>query len=271
MDDTGQVDLTGLVLRDGVVARASGHVLAIDGAVWFQPPMARTLARIHPPPPPAKNKYAVRTHGVDLDRLDRTERHDDGIVEGWATLTGRWRQGELHVESQTAPTARDRMVPWTNPPCPPPEGGWPTVPVHPPMTRANPPVRPPNHDEWPALTITSVTVFSPSATQPVLVVAAEDPELAERALRPKLGAGLCVVSSRCSRAEIDRTRQRLHAEMMSHRWPVTSFGSSSSADGQPTVRATFVRIDPEIAEWAQTVPDGLLDLEIWISPLRTMS
>lgn len=264
------MDLTGLVLREGVAARASGHVLAIDGAVWFEPPMARTLPRIHPPRPPAKNEYAVRAHGVDLDRLDRTKRHDGGIVEGWATLTGNWRHGGLHVESQTAPSGRDRRVSWTDPPCRPPEGGWPTVPVHPPMTSANPPVWPPSRDEWPALTITSITCFRPSATQPVSVVAAEDPELAERALRPKLGAGLCVVRSRYSGDEIDSTRQRLHEEMMSHRWPITSFGSSSSADGQPTVHARFVRIEPEVAAWAETVPDGLLDLEVWLSPFRTV-
>jgi hypothetical protein len=262
------VDLTGLVMRDGVVARASGRVLVIDGTVWFERPGARTLPLTSRPRPPHPGRYAVRAHGVNLDRLDRAVRHEGGIFEGWTTVTGTWRRHELHVSDQTSISVRDaRTDRWTTPPCPPPAAGWPTAPVYGGMSAANLPARPPEADEQRRLTITQLTQFRPHATQPVLVVAAEDPERAERALRPTFGAALCVVPSRYRQQEIDETLQRLRDEMSSHRWPMTSNGRSAGDDGQPTVVATFAWIEPEVAEWAATVPDGLLDLDVWLTPV----
>jgi len=55
--------------------------------------------------------------------------------------------------------------------------------------------------------------------------------------------------------------------MSSRRWPMTSNGRSASHDGQPTVTAQFAWIEPEVAQWATTVPDGLLDLEVWLTPV----
>jgi hypothetical protein len=137
LDDTGRVDLTGWVMRDGVVARASGRVLVIDGTVWFEMPLPAIA--IWPPLPPRQGPHAVRAHGVDLDRLDHAKHHDGGILEGWTTLTGTWRQGELHVRDQTStPPAQGWTNPWTTPPCPPPATGWPTVPIHGPHNGGQP-------------------------------------------------------------------------------------------------------------------------------------
>lgn len=266
--DTGRVDLTGLVMREGVVARASGRVLVTDGTAWFEPPLAQALPAIFPPPPPSKSRYAVRVHGVDLGRLDRAKQHDGGILEGWTTLTGVWRQRELHVHAQTPHEPKTWTDRWTIPPCPPPATGWPTAPIHGPMAAANLPVRPPQPDEQAELTITQLTVFRPHPAQPVLVVAAEDPERAEQALRPRIGAALCVVRSRYSRNQVEETQRLLRNEMSSHRWLITSTGRSAGHDGQPTVTATFVWIEPEVAQWATTVPDGLLDLEVWLRPVE---
>jgi hypothetical protein len=120
------VELSGLVLRDGVVARASGRVLAIDGTVWFERPLPR-FATGRFPQPPHPSRYAVRASGVDLDRLDRRTSYEGGVVEGWATLAGTWRQRELHVTAQTAaPGSRTWTNPWTRPPCPEPATGWPS-------------------------------------------------------------------------------------------------------------------------------------------------
>lgn len=268
--DTGQVDLTGLVMREGVVARAAGLVLVIDGTVWFERPLPRPLMARFPPRPPARGPHAIRAYGVDLDRLDRTKRYDGGVLEGWTTLTGTWRQDGLHVDAQTSaprPSGRTNRW-WTTPPCPPPPDGWPTAPVYGGMSSANLPQRPPQPDEQAALTITQQTVFRPHETRPVLVVAAEDPERAERALRPTFGAALCIVPSRYSRQEIDDTLGRLRDEQSARRWRLTSNGRSAGEDGQPTVVAQFAWIEPDVAEWAATVPDGLLDLDVWLTPVE---
>lgn len=246
-------------MREGVVARASGRVLVIDGIVWFERPGPVALPWTSRPRPPRPGRYAVRAHGIDLDRLDRVQRHDDGTLEGWTTVTGTWRHRELHVSAQTSTPQRGAWTNrWTTPPCPPPAGGWPT---------ADLPARSPQPDEQTRLTITQVTVFRPHETQQVLVVAAEDVERVERALRPTFGAALCVVPSRYRRHEVDETLRRLRDEMSSHHWPMTSNGRSAGDDGQPTVIATFAWIEPEVARWAATVPGGLLDLDVWLTPV----
>jgi hypothetical protein len=256
-------------MRDGVTAQASGRVLVIDGAVWFEWPLPQALPLIIPQPAPDKGPYAVRAHGVDVDHLDRrVEYGTDGVIEGWTTLAGTWRDRELHVHTQSSmPALEARLGRWTTPPCPPPVGGWPTVPIIRPMTAANLPAQPPQPHEWAALTITQVTHFRPHPTQPVLVVAAEDPERAERALRPRFGAALCVVASRYRQYEVAATVLRLRNELSAHRWPMTSTGRAASNDGQPTVTAHFAWIEHEVAEWAATAPDGLLDLDVWLTPV----
>lgn len=132
------------------------------------------------------------------------------------------------------------------------------------MSTANLPVRPPAPAEQAELTITQISVFHPHPTQPVLVVAAEDPDRVERALRPTFGSALCVVPSRYSREEIDRTLRQLREQQF---WPMSASGRSAGEDGQATVTATFAWIEPEVADWAETVPDGLLDLDVWLTPV----
>jgi hypothetical protein len=70
---------------------------------------------------------AVRVAGADFGAVAaRFEK--DGLVEGWATVTGTWSGEQLRAERQDvpvrAPAARAR---WVTRPCPPPEGGWPAT------------------------------------------------------------------------------------------------------------------------------------------------
>jgi hypothetical protein len=261
------MDLTGWVIRDGSVASASGRVLVVDGAVWFEGPHVRVMPSVFPRSAAGKGPYAVRAHGVAVDRLDRRAQYPDGTVDGWTTLTGTWQDRELHVHSQASPSDREVSAHRpTVPPCPAPSGGWPTSAIVRPMTAANLPARPPRPDEWAELTITQVTQFHPDPAQPVLVVAAGDPERVERALRRRFGASLCVVASRYRQEEIDAAVDRLREEMSSRRWPITMTGRGASSAGQATVTARFAWIEPEVAEWAATVPDGLLDVDVWLRP-----
>jgi hypothetical protein len=194
-------------------------------------------------------------HGVDLDRLDRWEQLDT-VLTGWTTLTGTWRERELHVRSQTAWQPPARQDPWTVPPCPPPPEGW--------LSGPQPPA--PRRADWPALTITQVTNFHPEPDRNVLVVAAEDPERAEQALRPTLDAALCVVRSRHTQAQIDAAWQRIHAEALAGRWLIGTHGHSATEDGQHQLTAQFAWLLPEVAEWATTVPEGLLAADVWLTP-----
>ncbi|WP_329048579.1 hypothetical protein OG738_39005 [Amycolatopsis sp. NBC_01488] len=55
---------------------------------------------------------------------------------------------------------------------------------------------------------------------------------------------------------------------VTRRWPMTSTGQSAGGDGQPTVKAEFAWIEPEVARWAATVPEGLLDADVWLTPVE---
>ncbi|MFJ1761338.1 hypothetical protein ACIOD2_13525 [Amycolatopsis sp. NPDC088138] len=268
------MDLNPWVVRDGVLVRAAGRVLVIDGETWFERPPWRAMPMTRPRRAPRPGAHALRVHGVDVDRLDRLDEYPGGVVEGWATLTATWRHGELHTQAQepmstSAPDAEAGR--WTSPPCPPPVGGWPVVPLVGPTTAANLTASPPPQDRWAELTITQITQFRPHPAQPVLVVAAEDPERAERALRPTFGASLCVVGSRYRQRDIDAAQDRLRQELPARRWRLTSTGRSAGDDGQPTVTAEFAWIEAEVARWATTVPDGLLDADVWLTPIAASS
>ncbi|MEV6644533.1 hypothetical protein [Amycolatopsis sp. NPDC051371] len=264
------MNLNEWVMRDGVVVRATGRVLVIDRAMWFERPSPRAMPLIHPRSAPHAGRYALRAHAVDIHRLDRREDYPGGVVEGWTTLTATWRHGELHAHAQDpAPTPDGEPNRWTSPPCPPPAAGWPAAPVKDCTVPVNLLTSPPRQEEWAELTITQITQFHPHPTQPVLVVAAEDPGHAERALRPAFGASLCVVASRYRRQDIDAAQSRLRQELSARRWPITSTGRSAGDDGQPTVSAQFAWIESEIARWAATLPDGLLDADVWLTPTTT--
>jgi hypothetical protein len=258
--DTGWMDLSGLIVREGAVARATGRVLEVEGEVWFERPEPVPL--VWPPRPPRPGRFAVRAHGVDLDRLDRRQQHATGI-EGWTTLTGTWQSQRLRVRTQTSWQPPDsRRGRRTDPPCAPPPQGWPRNGEH-----GNPMPSAPPDDEWEALSIMQVAWFHPAGAGPVLVVSAEDPARVERLLRPEFGAALCVVPSRYTRQQIEGVARRLRVEGESRRWLISMHGSGVGGDGQPRLTVELARVVPAMAEWAATVPDGLLAVDVWLAPV----
>lgn len=220
---------------------------------------------IRPRPTPRPGGFAVRAHGVDLNRLDRREQHED-VLEGWTTLTGYWRRHQLYVQTQTpwrSPTISQPNR-WTTPPCTPPPHGWPDL-----GERANLEPSPPSPDQWQALTITQITQFRPGPTQAVLVVAAEEPERVERVLRPSFGDALCVVPSRYTWRQIDEAAHGLRLAHTSHQWPISRHGRGASDDGQAQLAVTLAWMVPEMIVWAAPVPTGLLAPDVWLTPVDT--
>ena len=251
------MDLSGLLVAEGATAQASGRVLVTDGVTWFERPAPMAMVAIHPPPAPRPGRHAVRAHGVDLAALDRAEEYR-GVLTGWATLTGTWRGHELHVRHQAPPVEPPNPTDrWHTPPCAPPPQGWPEL-----DSIGNPAERPPPSDQWPTLTITTVTLFRVDATHGVYVVAAEDPDRATQAV----GDRMCVVRSRYSRHQLDQAGSRLHEEMRSGGWQLTSHGETSTADGQPQLVVGLPWVVPELVEWAATLPDEILDVDVWLTP-----
>ena len=252
------MDWESLVLRDGDRVEAWGRLVRTREGDFFDPPGVPVPAiltpRVWPP-----TGFGLRVLGADFDAVERRKQYE-GDVEGTATLTGHWRGGDLHVESQTPQRLGERgqaCAAWDTPPCPPPAGGWP-------------------HDKRDARlrfdlkglevsgAAVEATVFHPSHTQTVLVVAAADPAAVEAVLRPQLGTRLCVVPARCTRAQVAAARATLDRRMSDYMiWEI--YGTADE-QGQPVVNASLTRITPALAHWLTTQPDGLVHIDAWLTP-----
>lgn len=221
------MDLDALVLREGDEVAAYGRLVMDDSGTWLDPPLpVPAMFRLNPPVAKPSGS-AVRLRGADLDAVEhRYERN--GVVEGWATVTGLWRGGEVDVTGQSQPIRLPggQQPRWRDPPCPAPAGGWPQGPSDLNLGVVA-------GDVGRSSVVVTMTTFRPSDTQAVLVVAAADVAAVEAGLRPWLGKRLCVIASRHSRLELDETSRSLRAAGMSGRcmrWakPQMSSGSRSS-------------------------------------------
>lgn len=253
------MDVAGLVVNEGSRAVATGRLVRDSRGDWFEPalPVAEpggVPRRVRP-----VWKGAVRVAGADFDAV--AGRFDqDGAVEGWAAVTGAWSGGQLVVERQDPPARQPPpRARWVSPPCPPPEGGWPEVP----------------RDGDIELTYdlgdladtgaaTAITLFHPGESQPVLVAAAADVAAVEARLRPQLGGSLCVVPSRWSKRQLDDVHAHLRQRF--DRWNLYQLGPRHADDGQAQIAARLVRVLPQIATWAASLPPGILALEPWLAP-----
>jgi hypothetical protein len=256
--DTGEVDLRPLMLREGCPVSASGRVIAIDDQVWFEPPLPVRLVGYAPghEPAPTWSGLGVRVRGVDLDDLDR-RRLKDGALEGWAQLIGHWTGAELAVDEQDAPSWPVRPGPrWDSPPCEPPTGGWP-------HGRREENLEPPPELEGDAAVV-GVAMARPSPTQVVLVVVSTEPDRTRGQLGARYQSRLCVVASRWTRAQVQGVQAQLEARMGG--WQVYQTGQTVGEDFQIRFEVEAVQVVAKFAEWASTVPDGLLQLQAWLFP-----
>jgi len=245
-------------VEEGGRATATGCLVRDDQGDWFQPGgrfTAFSAFRLRP-----LWRGAVRVTGADFGGLERRV-EAGGHVQGWATLTGTWNGGQLQVEEQSAPVSPAAAHPrWETPPCPTPPGGWPTV-----TRRGAVELAYDLGDLAESGAAVAATLFRPAEDHAVLVVAAADPATVEAWLRPQLGRALCVVPSRWTKNHLDSVRRHLGEQFES--WHLLQLGPVHGEDGQPYIAASLARVRPEIADWAATLPSGILTLTPWLTPL----
>lgn len=253
------MDVAGLLLGEDDRCVAFGRVVGVAGRTTFEPPLFMALPNhwTEQAPAPRPSGLGVAVDGVDSTRLlDRREK--DGAWEGWATLTGHWRQGGLAVVDQRLerPVAPVHDQRWVLPPCPQPEQGWPIgEDVHVPAAYE---------------TLKSsgaavhATVFRPTARSAVLVVAAADPATVTGELAPLLGDRLCVVTSRYTSVEVDTVRHQIMAEFAS--WQAYGSGTTTDVQGQPVLTLDVVRVFPDLVDRARHWPPRLVAVNAWLAP-----
>ena len=115
----------------------------------------------------------------------------------------------------------------------------------------------------------SVVMFRPSDDQVVLVVASNEPERTEAQLRPQLGARLCIVPSRWSRQQLDAVRSDLHDQW--REWRLDLMFGHHDDRAQASVRVELMWITAELADWADSLPDGLLTLVPSLAPASAVT
>ncbi|GAA1129562.1 hypothetical protein GCM10009630_29340 [Kribbella jejuensis] len=263
-----------LVFRAGDRVRTFGRFVSGADGDWLD------VQRVHDlmiKPPGWKSDLSIRLIGADAAAVP--SEFGPNQVPGHIKVVGRWhapapgvqvRLGDesIEVETQTPEGRRPRpRADRTRPPCPPPSGGWPQNVTwhegwpHSPVSHLDLDIR----DLESSGAIVHRVIFRPSEDQEVLVVAATDVEAVTRALSPSLPNQLCVVQSRFTRAQLDEVGDVLHAHFQE--WRLESFGTGNSdAQGQPFARAEPVRVTPELAAWADTLPHGVLLLDPTITP-----
>jgi hypothetical protein len=252
------MDADRLVVRDGDRASATGRLVRNDLGDWFEPALAIAgpgggQRRVRP-----VWGGAIRVAGADFDAVaGRFEA--DGMVEGWATVTGTWSGGQLRADRQDAPVPEPAAhVRWVTPPCPLPDGGWPATP-----RRGDVELCYDLGDLAGTGAAVAVTMFHPRTNQAVLVVAAADLAAVEARLRPQLGRSLCVVPSRWTKDELDGVRDHLRQRWQS--WDLYHLGPQHAEDGQAYIAARLARVLPDIADWAASLPSGIVALEPWLT------
>lgn len=256
--DTVGMDFGALVLREGDHVAAFGRLTLNGDDTWFEPPLPvpAVLRRPRTVNPPWRG--AIRVSGANLRQVHGRHEHL-AAVEGYATLTGQWMGEGLNVIDQSAGGRRTDTdsAQWTSPPCPPPLGDWPHGPRDGNLAFDLADLRDTG-------AVVAITIFRPSPTQAVAVVAAENVEAVEQQLRPQLGQSLCIVPSRFSRVQLDRVRHEL--EQKWEAWDLYETGESHDEEGQPHISGSISRMLPETAEWASVHPSGLLAIHPWLAP-----
>jgi hypothetical protein len=65
---------------------------------------------------------------------------------------------------------------------------------------------------------------------------------------------------------MDAVRDHLHQRRQ--HWNLLRFGPQNAEDGQAHITARLVRVLPEIAVWAASLPSGIVTLEPWLTLVR---
>jgi hypothetical protein len=247
------------LLVDGTAASATGRVFSDGETMMFEPPLPVALPGYQPgtEPPPRPSHLGVPVVGVDLGALDR-RREKAGAIEGWAHLSGVWQDGGLLVQSQEPPIFRvdPRSPRWSEPPCPPPLGGWPHGAVNENLEAGD--------LQQADTSIVALALFRPSSTQVVLVIASTEPSRVQAKLQEPFGQRLCVIPSRWTKDQVRDAAEQLRINM--DRWQIYISGETVTEDGQTLVEAATVRVLPAMVDWARPLPDGLVKITPWLAP-----
>jgi hypothetical protein len=243
-----------LVVRPGDRMSASGRYVAREDGDWLDVALVDDLLA-HPSG--WLSSHSFRVVGLDPAAVPTDWGPDNRTLPGRVRVTGGWDGETITVQQQAVVRRPDWVAPTFRPPCPPPDGGWDTTAEH----RAVPELE--SLRASGAIAVDRWMCEDGGAV--VLIVAASDVELVHAVLDPRLPRRLCVIASRYSTEHVREVRDVLRGR--GYEWGVQICSPAGlAADGQPHAHADLLRVSDDIADWADTLPDGLLDLRPIMTP-----
>lgn len=255
------------VVRDGDTVTGTGRVVAATGSpVRFCASVPRPAIGLEPGRVQPIERCEV--FGVDVAAANLTQlgnrREVDGVVEGYAALTGVLRGGTLTVTRQSPAEGYGGLTPGSAPdhvPCPPPDQGWPPGQDDLDISRAVA-----YADAHPG-EVVQTSLQRPAVGRTVLVVAARDPVATRAALLPSFGQRLCVFRSPYTATEVAAAHRRLSALVGPHGlW--AGGGITVGPTGHPQVTGDGMMLTPALAKIADSFPPGLVRFDTWLTKVR---
>lgn len=252
------MDARSLVFDVNDEVRGMGRLIRTQDGDWFEPPLAVALGFHGWGRPEPLSRFAIPVDGADFSAVERRQ-EGDGMVDGLATIYGRWLGDRISVHRQANEGPDEGIRDRSNPPCEAPPGGWPRS--------TDEEIRNDLNVDLGDLRQTgaavTVSIFRADHERAVVVVAATDIAAVEALLRPQLPNRLCIVPSRWTRAQLDGVQQHL---LKMKEWGIYRSGQACDEQAQASVTASPVRVTDEIADWADTLPAGLLAFEPCLTP-----
>jgi hypothetical protein len=199
---------------------------------------------------------SIKVIGLDPAKVPEDFGPNNDIIQGWARVTGPWRDDKITVEIQT-PVPRPTLSHRSHLACDPPPGGW--------DTGSNTTRFPELEDLRASGVIVVDSWLREEGGALVLRVATQDIALVNHVLGPLLPRRLCVTASRYTAEDI----QGIEAAFTAHyrEWLLEIWRPKNlTANGQPYAEAELIRVTQSIAEWADSLPEGLLRLRPIMTP-----
>ena len=203
--------------------------------------------------------YAVVLHGFDRQMFDLESWHRPGSFGGM-TITGIWLNGSIQVQTQHRLAPRDQSAPiratWELPADLEPARGWPVG--------TDDDIHAVDTNDLRDANCVAVVRCQPRPDSVVLAVAATDVAAAEAAWRPRLGARVCVVHSRWSKAELDAVTSTPLQHWVD--WAIEFIGHPVDEHFQSSVDVTLLAVTPALASWAESLPADILTVQPTLTP-----
>lgn len=242
-----------LVVEPGDLMSAAGRYVRFDDDDWLD------LAQVHDlvgRRGPWKSPRSVRLEGIDASAIPTGPDWDRSGIPGYVRVKGVWGEDVIRVDSQEpVPLAARERFPQVT--LPAPSGGWDA-------SSQSKDVAGLEELRASGLIVRDGWIRHTGGTL-VLRVAASDVAAVEAVLAPQLPRRLYTVGSSYTAGQLREVEEVFDAHHRLWDFEIWSY-QSLDAQCQPYADVGLMRVSRDLADWADTLPAGLLTLRPTMTP-----